>query len=341
MRLPRVLRPPRALRRPARWGALTAGAVLAVLIFPAPDLSVLAWFTLVPGLMVIRNAPSAREAGVRGWWLASGYIMAAMYWLAPEIGPGLLLVAVLLGVLLVPFAVAAWALLRPPLTTRRALAALVVVPSCWLLGEWLRSWQALGGPWAVLGASQWQHPAVLALASVGGVWLVSWVLVAANVAITIVLVSARWTARAAAALVAAAGVAAGPAVFALTAPAPASRTATIALVQPGVVNNDKLRVDASQRLTTDARRGPGPISSSGVRAASPTTWKATPPCSVPSSGSRPSRRPRSWSTRIRSTTGPSPRSRCWSVRTASPAPTPRPGWSRSASTSRSAARCPG
>jgi len=225
MRLPRVLRPSRALRRPARWGALAAGAVLALLIFPAPDLSLLAWFTLVPGLMVIRNAPTAREAGVRGWWLASGYIMAAMYWLAPEIGPGLLLVAVLLGVLLVPFAVAAWALLRPPLTTRRALAALAVVPSCWLLGEWLRSWQALGGPWAVLGASQWQHPAVLALASVGGVWLVSWVLVAANVAITIMLISARWTARAVAALVAAAGVAAGPAVFALTAPAPVSGTA--------------------------------------------------------------------------------------------------------------------
>jgi apolipoprotein N-acyltransferase len=256
MHLPRVPRPPRALRRPARWGALAAGAVLAVLIFPAPDLSVLAWFTLVPGLMVIRNAPTAREAGVRGWWLASGYIMAAMYWLAPEIGPGLLLVAVAPGVLLVPFAVAAWALLRPPLTVRRALAALVVVPSCWLLGEWLRSWQALGGPWAVLGASQWQHPAVLALASVGGVWLVSWVLVAANVAITIVLISASWTARAAAALVAVAGVAAGPAVFALTAPAPVSGTATIALVQPGVVSNDKLRVDASQRLTMETRRGP-------------------------------------------------------------------------------------
>src|ERR1700759_109747 len=187
MHLPRVLRPPRALRRPARLGALAAGAVLAVLIFPAPDLSVLAWFTLVPGLMVIRNAPTAREAGVRGWWLASGYIMAAMYWLAPEIGPGLLLGALLLGGPLVPFAVAAWALLRPPLTTRRALAALVVVPSCWLLGEWLRSWQALGGPWAVFGVSQWQHPAVLALAAVGGVWLISFALVMVNVAIVLAL----------------------------------------------------------------------------------------------------------------------------------------------------------
>ncbi|HEY2518719.1 MAG TPA: apolipoprotein N-acyltransferase [Streptosporangiaceae bacterium] len=255
MRLPRALRPPRALRRPARWGALAAGAGLALLIFPAPGLSALAWFSLVPGLMVIRAAPTAREAGVRAWWLACGYAVAAMYWLAPEIGPGVVLVGVAFGVLMVPFGVFTWVLLRPPLTVPRALAALVVVPSCWLLAEWLRSWQALGGPWAVLGASQWQHPAVLALASVGGVWLVSWVLVAANVAITIMLVSARWTARATAAAVAATAVAAGPVVFALTAPAPVTGTATIALVQPGVAGSAKLRVDASQRLTMDTGRG--------------------------------------------------------------------------------------
>jgi apolipoprotein N-acyltransferase len=256
MRLPGILRPPRALRGPARWGALVAGAVPPLLAFPAPDVSVLAWFALVPGLLLIRAAPTAREAGIRGWWLASGYILAAMYWLAPEIGPGLLLVAAVFGVLQVPFGISAWALLRPPLTLARALAALVVVPSCWLLAEWLRSWQALGGPWAVLGASQWQHPAVLALASVGGVWLVSWVLVAANVAITIMLTSARWAARIAAAAAAAAVVASGPVTFALTAPAPVTGTAAIALVQPGVLSNPKLRVDASQRLTVDASRDP-------------------------------------------------------------------------------------
>jgi apolipoprotein N-acyltransferase len=244
------------MRRPARWGALVAGAVPPLLAFPAPNLSAVAWFALVPGLLLIRAAPTPREAGVRGWWLGSGYILAAMYWLAPEIGPGVLLVAAVFGALQVPFGVSAWALLRPPLTLARALAALIVVPSCWLLAEWLRSWQALGGPWAVLGASQWQHPAVLALASVGGVWLVSWVLVAANVAIAIMLTSARWAARIAAAAAAAAVVASGPVAFALTAPAPVTGTATIALVQPGVIGNPNLSVDASQRLTADASRDP-------------------------------------------------------------------------------------
>jgi apolipoprotein N-acyltransferase len=123
------------------------------------------------------------------------------------------------------------------------------VPSYWLVTEWIRSWQAIGGPWAVFGASQWQHPAVLALAAVGGVWLISFVLVAVNVAILIAIVSGRIISRLAAAAAAAVLVAAGPVAFALTPAAPAAGTATIALVQPGVDNNPVRRVDASQRLT--------------------------------------------------------------------------------------------
>jgi apolipoprotein N-acyltransferase len=246
----------KAATRPARYGALVAGAV-PLLAFPAPDLEILAWFGLVPGLLLIHRSPSAREAAVRGWWLGTGYLVAALYWLAPEIGPAVLIVAIVFGALLAPFGGAVWMLLRPPVTAGRALAALVVVPSCWLLMEWIRSWQGLGGPWAVLGASQWQHPAVLALASAGGVWLISFALVAVNVAILIVLVSRRPAARLAAAAAGAAVVAAGPLAFALTPAAPAVRTVTIALVQPGVVSNPVLRVDASQRLTASLGRAGG------------------------------------------------------------------------------------
>ena len=123
-----------ALAKPARYGALAAGA-LPVLAFPAPNLEFLAWFALVPGLLLMRAAPSAREAAVRAWWFGAGFIMAAHYWLIPNIGPGLLLVAIVLGILWAGVGVSAWALLRPPMTFRRSLAALVVVPSFWLLVE--------------------------------------------------------------------------------------------------------------------------------------------------------------------------------------------------------------
>jgi len=236
------------LRKPARYAALVAGA-LPLLAFPALNWWPLAWCGLVPGLLLIHRAPSAREGAVRGWWLGCGYFLATMYWLFPELGPAVLLVAIVFGALLGPFGAIAWMLLRPPVTAARALAALAVAPSYWLVTEWIRSWQALGGPWAVLGASQWQHPAVLALASVGGVWLVSFALVAANVAILIVIISARLAVRLAAGAALAAVIAAGPVAFALTPPAPVAGTAAIALVQPGVVANPALRADASQRLT--------------------------------------------------------------------------------------------
>src|SRR5215471_21313163 len=125
------------LAQPPRYAALAAG-VLPVVCFPAPSLGWLAWVVLVPGLLLMRAAPSAREAAVRGWWFGAGFIMAAHYWLLPNIGPALLLVAVVLGVLWVPVGVSARVLLRPPITAARALAALVVVPSCWLVIEWIR-----------------------------------------------------------------------------------------------------------------------------------------------------------------------------------------------------------
>jgi apolipoprotein N-acyltransferase len=244
----------RALTKPGRYAALAAGA-LPVLAFPAPSLGFLAWFALVPGLLLMRTAPSAREAGVRGWWFGAGFIFAAHYWLLPNIGPALLLVAVLMGALWIPVAVSTWLLLRPPVTAARGLAALVVVPSYWLVIEWIRSWQGFGGPWALLGASQWRHPAVLALAAVGGVWLVSFAIVAANIGIVILLTAGRAPVRALGVAAAAVVIAAGPAAFALMPPPPhPARFVTLTLVQPGIQHNPQIRVNASERLSAGLGR---------------------------------------------------------------------------------------
>ena len=66
------------------------------------------------------------------------------------------------------------------------------------------------------GASQWQHPVILALAAVGGVWLVSFALVAANTGILIAVAARRVPVRLIGAAAAAVAVAAGPVAFALT-----------------------------------------------------------------------------------------------------------------------------
>ena len=278
--------------------AFLAGGVPAILVFPGPSLSYLAWFALVPGMVLFTRAATTREAVARGWWFGAAYLIAMLYWMATQIGPGLLLIGAIFGCMWAPFAIAVNRLLKPPVSWPRALAALVVVPSTWLIPEWIRSYQGLGGPWALYGASQWQHPAVLALASVGGVWLVSVALLICNAGLMLLLgairpallapaapVTQATPAAAAAAdpaaragraqprrspaaplrrrlALAAAGAVAfviaagsGPLAFALTPPFPAVRQATIALVQPGVVNDPAQRVDASETLTREFSSG--------------------------------------------------------------------------------------
>ncbi|MDR2987058.1 MAG: apolipoprotein N-acyltransferase, partial [Nocardiopsaceae bacterium] len=250
----------RALSRPERYASLLAGA-LPVLAFPSLNLEFFAWFGLVPGLLLFRAAPTGREAAVRGWWLGIGYLLMAMYWLTPNLGPALLLVAIVLGAPWSGVGYAAWRLLRRPEpapdldglrswhqprwlgppgpSVRQALAAMVVLPSCWVVIDWIRSWQAIGGPWAVFGASQWEHPVVLALAATGGIWLITFVVVAANTAIVIALTAMRLPGRAVGVACALLAIAAGPVAFALTADeyrVPPTGHVTLALVQPGLAS---------------------------------------------------------------------------------------------------------
>ena len=170
----------RPFRYPVRWLAFLAGGVPAVLVFPGPSLSYIAWLALVPGMVLFTRAGTTREAVARGWWFGAGYLIAILQWMTPEIGPGVVLIGAVFGGMWAPFSIAVNRLLRPPASAPRALAALIVVPSCWLIPEWIRSYQGLGGPWGLYGASQWQHPAVLALAAIGGTWLVSVALLLAN-----------------------------------------------------------------------------------------------------------------------------------------------------------------
>jgi apolipoprotein N-acyltransferase len=268
----RLLRP---FRYPVRWLAFLAGGVPAVLVFPGPSLSYLAWFALVPAMVLFTRADTTREAIARGWWFGAGYLIAILQWMTPEIGPGVVLIGGVFGCMWSPFAVAVRRLLRPAVSWSRLLAAVLVVPATWLVPEWIRSYQGLGGPWGLYGASQWQHPAVLALAAVGGVWLVSVALLLANTGLTLLLgairpgllapapvpatgqaeTSRRVAVAAAGAAAFAAAAVSGPLAFALTPPFPAVRQVSVALVQPGAVRDPAARVDASETLTRQFAAG--------------------------------------------------------------------------------------
>ncbi|MTE22123.1 apolipoprotein N-acyltransferase [Streptomyces sp. TRM43335] len=234
----------------ARWwrGALAVAAgALPVLAFPAPSLWWWAYGALVPWMLLLRSADGGRRAAVEGWLGGVGFLLAGHHWLAPSLHVFLVVVAALVGLLWAPWGWLVHRLLAGAPGPGRALAAVALVPSAWLTVELVRSWEYLGGPWALLGASQWQVPAALRLASLGGVWLVTVWVVAVNTSLTLLGTAPRARRAAAAATVACALL--PVAVWAWAPPPRPGDTVRVAVVQPGVVEGADVRFDTGERLT--------------------------------------------------------------------------------------------
>jgi apolipoprotein N-acyltransferase len=235
-------------RIPGLAAALVAG-VLPALAFPAPSWWWLAWFGVVPLLLVVRAAPTPREAAVRAACGISGFVLTNQYWLVTKIGPMLVLLAMGLGALWLPWGWFAHRLLAGRATIGRTIAAMVALPSAWVAAEAVRSLPWLGGPWASLGASQSNQPVTLASASLGGVWLTSFLVAVVNTAIAGVIVHREMTGRLVALAGALACAALGPAWY-LLGPAPVGGpTMRVALVQPGDIADSGARLAASEALT--------------------------------------------------------------------------------------------
>jgi apolipoprotein N-acyltransferase len=231
------------------WAAASVVGALPALAFPAPSWWWLAWFGLVPLLMAVRAAPTPFDAAVRAWCGVAGFVLAIQYWLVTSIGPLLVVLAIGFGALWSPWGWLAHRLLSAPVGAGRTVAAVLVLPSAWVAAEVVRSWPALGGPWASLGASQAGQPVTLASASLGGVWLTSFLLVAANTAVVGALVHRALSGRLVALGCAMACVALGPAWY-LLGPAPAGGPAVrVALVQPGDIADSGAREAAGEALT--------------------------------------------------------------------------------------------
>ncbi|UQX00124.1 apolipoprotein N-acyltransferase [Streptomyces sp. RerS4] len=239
-------------RRTRGWraAAATAAGALPCLALPAPGLWWFAYVALVPWMLLLRTAPTARRAALEGWLGGAGFIVAVHHWLLPSLHVFLIPVAALLGLLWIPFALLVRELLGGIPTAGRAGAALTLVPAGWLVSELARSWQGLGGPWGLLGAGQWDVAPALRVASVGGVWLVSLLVVAVNCAV-VLLVAVPGARGPATAGLAGCAVLAG-AVW-LWAPRPEVTGALrVAVVQPGPVagaESTERRFEVGERLT--------------------------------------------------------------------------------------------
>jgi apolipoprotein N-acyltransferase len=179
----------------SRLALAALSSLLLTLSFPDFNLWWLAWVALVPLLFSIcaPPRPRARQAFVLGWLAGTLYFYGTCWWLThsmiyyggipawlafPLLAPATIIVGLFPA--LCCFVIAHIASRRDTAT------ALVVAPFAWAACEWARL-IATGQLWNAVGYTQAYQPRLIQSASWGGVYAISFLILAINSAITYAL----------------------------------------------------------------------------------------------------------------------------------------------------------
>jgi len=170
---------------PKRVALMAGSGLLCALAFPNPlninftwPGNYLAWIALIP--LFCLNAKTWQQAA--GWGLGFGliYFGGSIVWMAfmPALGPLAPGVWMLLSLYLA-FFTAVFMVCNQQLL-RRGFPVWSSAPALWVSLEFLRNYALSGFPWAILGAAQYRHAALMSLVSFSGVWGLSWLTVLVN-----------------------------------------------------------------------------------------------------------------------------------------------------------------
>src|SRR5215510_10049885 len=187
----------------AEWGAAGASTLLLISAFPDFELYPLAWIALLSLLVAIARRPSPLPAFILGWATGSVFFYATCDWLTYSMihygGLPTLLAYLLLipGALVVGIFHGVFASLVALTIRKWGYMTLLLAPVFWTALEWVRL-GVTGQLWNALGYSQAYHPVLIQPARWGGVYLVSFLIVAINSVVALLVTKrTRWTIAAA------------------------------------------------------------------------------------------------------------------------------------------------
>jgi len=168
--------------------ALIISGVLLACSFPKLALFPLSWFCLVPFLQFLIGARSWRLVIIGHTLFFGSFFSTVLYWIPRVIyeygelswllsGMIFILLVVAMSLLMLPFS----AMTRFVSQKTSQEIALLTVPAIWTSCELLRNYVGAGGfPWASLGYSQVPFSWLLQVADLGGVYLISFIVVGLN-----------------------------------------------------------------------------------------------------------------------------------------------------------------
>lgn len=229
------------LRTPAA-GVLSG--LLFALAFPPFEWVALIALAPVPWLVLLASEQKRGRALLSGFLFGLAYWCASIPWIAyvvTEFGGqsrwmGVVCLVILASILSQWPALVAWGTVAAaPAGSPRRLA---VFPILWMASEHARAYVYGGFPWSLTGFALYRHPVWIQTASVWGVYGVGLLVMATAALLAAAVVCRRIAAAAAAALVVLAAGLFGA--LRLARPAPAGQPIRVALVQPGISQQERL-----------------------------------------------------------------------------------------------------
>src|SRR5215203_1796167 len=183
------------LLSPSSAGLAVISAFLLILAFPNFEFWFLAWFALVPLFFAVeREKDSIVKSFLVGWFFGVVFFFGTCWWLtfapityagmpAPLVYFFMFCAAGMVGIFPGIFA-ALFSIVIKRFGTR----AILLAPFLWTFTEFLRMWLT-GNNWNALGYSQAFNFSTIHLASIGGVYLVGFVVVFSSALLTLILLS--------------------------------------------------------------------------------------------------------------------------------------------------------
>ena len=170
--------------------------ILLILIFPEFNLEFIAWIALVPLFISINNSKSFKESFLYGFISGLIFYAGILYWIVYTVHVfgnlpyyisifALLLLSSYLALYIGFFAGFAKIAINPAIKNTKinkyfASLSFILVPSCWVFFEYLKSTLLTGFPWENLGFSQYLNIPFIQISNIVGVFGLSFIIVLIN-----------------------------------------------------------------------------------------------------------------------------------------------------------------
>lgn len=156
---------------------LISGGLLA-LSYPYADVYILAWF--MPAILIWRISKSTlRMSIVYGLAFGTGFFITLLYWISVFGLLPLIVLAIYQGCFIALFAF----ITKLGFQRIDGWQRLISIPALWVSIEWLRSLGMFGFTWGDLGYSQYKAIPLIQMASVTGIWGISFIIMIFNTAL--------------------------------------------------------------------------------------------------------------------------------------------------------------